>query len=214
MTAALEGGEWSAGRPGHTLPPGKTRYPFYRRLGGPQGQSGRAENVAPHRESIPDHPARSLLPHRLSYPAHRKTFNNNCYVRNYLVIVVKYILTITGKCNWTLFILRMNNQLHACSLSTWTVYHGTHHQADVCVRISMRKLHCTVKIKINMNKWKKKYISALALHQLPWLVSFWSFHSRTASRNWPRRHIFKFLYTHKSSYHILQHYTIWQQNTC
>ena len=27
------------------LPPGKTRYPFYRRLGGPQGRSGRAENI-------------------------------------------------------------------------------------------------------------------------------------------------------------------------
>jgi len=44
MTAALEGGEWSAARPGRTLPPGKTRYPFYRRLGAPQGRSGRAEN--------------------------------------------------------------------------------------------------------------------------------------------------------------------------
>ena len=32
-------------RPGRTLPPGKTRYPFYRRLGGPQGRSGRAENL-------------------------------------------------------------------------------------------------------------------------------------------------------------------------
>jgi hypothetical protein len=38
---------WSAGRPGHTLPPGKTRYPFYRRLGGPHGRSGRAENLVP-----------------------------------------------------------------------------------------------------------------------------------------------------------------------
>ena len=47
MTAALEGGEWSAARPGRTLPPGKTRYPFYRRLGGPQGQSRWAENVVP-----------------------------------------------------------------------------------------------------------------------------------------------------------------------
>ena len=45
MTAALEGGEWSAARPGRTLPPGKTRYPFYRRLGGFQGRSGRAENL-------------------------------------------------------------------------------------------------------------------------------------------------------------------------
>ena len=45
MTAALEVGEWSAARPGRTLPPGKTRYPFYRRLGGTQGRSGRVENV-------------------------------------------------------------------------------------------------------------------------------------------------------------------------
>ena len=47
MTAALEGGEWSAARPGRTLPPGKTRYPFYRKLGGPQSRSGRAENLVP-----------------------------------------------------------------------------------------------------------------------------------------------------------------------
>ena len=38
-------GEWSAARPGRTLPPGKTRYPLYRRLGGPQGRSGREENL-------------------------------------------------------------------------------------------------------------------------------------------------------------------------
>ena len=47
MTAALDGSEWSAARPGRTLPPGKTRYPFYRRLVGPQGLSGRAENLVP-----------------------------------------------------------------------------------------------------------------------------------------------------------------------
>jgi len=45
MTAALEGGEWSAARLGSTLPPGKTHYSFSRRLGGPQGRSGRAENL-------------------------------------------------------------------------------------------------------------------------------------------------------------------------
>jgi len=39
MTAALEVGEWSAAHPGRTLPPVKTRYPFYRRLGGSQGRS-------------------------------------------------------------------------------------------------------------------------------------------------------------------------------
>ena len=47
MTAALEGGKWSAARPGRTLPPRKTRYPFYRRLDGPQGRHGRAENLVP-----------------------------------------------------------------------------------------------------------------------------------------------------------------------
>ena len=47
MTAALERGEWLAARPRCTLPLGKTRYPFYRRLGGPQGRSGRAENLVP-----------------------------------------------------------------------------------------------------------------------------------------------------------------------
>ena len=29
-----------------TLPPGKTRYPLYRRLGGPQGQSGRVRKIS------------------------------------------------------------------------------------------------------------------------------------------------------------------------
>ena len=38
-------GEWSAARPDRTLPPGKTQHPSYRRLGGPQGRSGRAENI-------------------------------------------------------------------------------------------------------------------------------------------------------------------------
>jgi len=47
MTAALEGGDWLAARSGRTLPLGKTRYPFHRRLGGPQGRSERAENRVP-----------------------------------------------------------------------------------------------------------------------------------------------------------------------
>ena len=67
MTEALEGGEWSAARPGRTLPPGKTRYPFYRRLGGPQGRSGRAENLVPTgiRSQTVQSVAQSL--YRLSY---------------------------------------------------------------------------------------------------------------------------------------------------
>jgi len=70
MTAALEGGEWSAASPDRTLPPEKTLYPFYRRLGGPQGRSGPAENLVPTgiRSRTVQVVAQSL--YRLSYPAH------------------------------------------------------------------------------------------------------------------------------------------------
>jgi len=54
-----EGGEWSTARPSHTLPLGKTWYPFYSRLGGSQGRSGRCGKSRPDRDSIPDCPARS-----------------------------------------------------------------------------------------------------------------------------------------------------------
>ena len=47
MTEALEGDEWSAARPDGTLPPGKTQYPFYKRLGGPEEWSGWAETLVP-----------------------------------------------------------------------------------------------------------------------------------------------------------------------
>jgi hypothetical protein len=47
MTTALEGGEGSASRPGRSLPPGKTGYPLYRRLGGPQGRSEQLRKISP-----------------------------------------------------------------------------------------------------------------------------------------------------------------------
>jgi hypothetical protein len=47
MTTALKGGEGSASRSSRTLPPGKTRYPLYRRLGGPQGRSGQVRKILP-----------------------------------------------------------------------------------------------------------------------------------------------------------------------
>jgi len=80
MTAALEGGEWSAARPGRTLTPGKTRCPFYRSLGGPQGRSGLAKNLVPTgiRSRTVQPIAQSL--YRLSYPAH--TFNLYTYVNS------------------------------------------------------------------------------------------------------------------------------------
>jgi hypothetical protein len=39
--------EGSASRPGRFLPPGKNRYPWYRRLGGPQDRSGQVRKISP-----------------------------------------------------------------------------------------------------------------------------------------------------------------------
>jgi hypothetical protein len=65
LTLALDGGEWSASRPGHFTPGGKNpRYPLDRRLGGPQNRSRRGgveRDLSPCRESNPDRPAYSLV---------------------------------------------------------------------------------------------------------------------------------------------------------
>ena len=62
----------STSRPHFTL--GETQYPLYRRLGGTQGRSGRAENLVP-----PAIRSRALQPvaqslYRLSYRAHRTIY--------------------------------------------------------------------------------------------------------------------------------------------
>jgi hypothetical protein len=64
---------WSASRPGRTLHPGKTRYPLYRRLVGPQGRSRHVRKISP----PPGFDPRTVQPLaqplcRLSYPAHKK----------------------------------------------------------------------------------------------------------------------------------------------
>ena len=47
MTTALEVGEGVASLPDRSLPSGKTRYPLYRMLGGPQGRSGQVLKISP-----------------------------------------------------------------------------------------------------------------------------------------------------------------------
>ena len=86
-------GEWSAARPGRNLPSGKTRYPLYRRQGGPQGWSGRAENLTPTGIRSVDRPTGSESLYRLSYRAHLRS----CYTRIYGE-VIKWVLVFP---TWT-----------------------------------------------------------------------------------------------------------------
>ena len=75
MTAALEGGEWSAARPGRTLPPRKDSVPILQENGWAPGPVWTGGKSRPHRGSIPDRPARSQS--LLSYRAHiAKTTNS------------------------------------------------------------------------------------------------------------------------------------------
>ena len=55
MTAALEGSEWSAARPGRTLPP----VPIVQVAGWAPGPVWTGRKSRPHRDSIPDRPALS-----------------------------------------------------------------------------------------------------------------------------------------------------------
>ena len=46
LTTAVEGTDGSASRPGQTLPPGKTQYPLYRKLGEPDGPTGQVRKIS------------------------------------------------------------------------------------------------------------------------------------------------------------------------
>ena len=107
MTAALEGGEWSAARPGRTLPPGKTPYPFHRRLGEPQGRSGRAENVVPTgiRSRIVQPAAQSL--YWLNYPGH-ELHHTHTHTHTHIYIYIYIYIYATVNCLAT-YVLNTNN---------------------------------------------------------------------------------------------------------
>jgi hypothetical protein len=47
LTSVLDGGKWSTPRPACFIPGKETRYPVYRRLGGPEGRSGRVRKILP-----------------------------------------------------------------------------------------------------------------------------------------------------------------------
>jgi hypothetical protein len=69
VTSALDGGGWPTIRPGPFTPRKERWYAFYRRLGGPQGQSRWVRKISPlTRIRSPDRRARSESLYRLSYP--------------------------------------------------------------------------------------------------------------------------------------------------
>jgi len=69
-------GGGSTSRLCRSLLSGKTRCPLYRRLGGPQGRSGKVRKISPTPElRSPDRPVRSQSLCRLRYPAHMRQYS-------------------------------------------------------------------------------------------------------------------------------------------
>ena len=64
MTVALEGGDWSV------APPGKDPVPILQEAGWAPGLVWTGGKSRPHRDAMPDRPARIHSLYRLSYPAH------------------------------------------------------------------------------------------------------------------------------------------------
>ena len=98
---ATRRGEGSVSRPGRSVPPGKTRYPLCRRLGGPQGRSGQVRKISP----PPGFDPRTVQPvaqslYRLSYPAHNRRYNAHKIKINFLK---DHLCFKVSKCSMLLF---------------------------------------------------------------------------------------------------------------
>ena len=96
MTAALDGGEWSAARPGRILPPGIEPVPVVQEAGWDPGPVWKGRKSRPHRDSIPDRPARSsvAIPTELPGPLGSLLLSavNSSYIRSYLILAGSHVI--------------------------------------------------------------------------------------------------------------------------
>jgi hypothetical protein len=90
LTSAQDGGGWLTPRPGCFTPGKDSRYPFYRRLGGAQGLSGRVRKISP----PPGFDPRTVQPVASHYtywafPTHRLKHDARLYTRKSADILVR-----------------------------------------------------------------------------------------------------------------------------
>jgi hypothetical protein len=89
----------SGSRPGHNLPPGKTRYPLYRRVGGPQGQCAQVRKISPPTgiRSL-DPPARRQSLYQLRYSAHKSVHLVGFITKKFVTMQNGHMLRCTVIC--------------------------------------------------------------------------------------------------------------------
>jgi len=108
LTSVLDGGGWSAPRPGRFTPGKETRYPLHRRMGGPHGRSGRVWKISPTSGFDPRivQPVASLCT-GYAIPAHnsvsKQTTNNNvvtiCTTNYTFVYLTKHCRLSANSCS-------------------------------------------------------------------------------------------------------------------
>ena len=89
-------GEGSASRPGRSLPPGKIRYPLYRRLGGPQGRSGQVRKILPPPRFDP-RTVQSVASRYTDYALISKRSPNLIYSSSLLQVISDLLVTNQGE---------------------------------------------------------------------------------------------------------------------
>jgi len=100
MTAILEGGEWSAACPRRTLPPGKIPVPILQEAGWAPGPVWTGGNSRPHRDLIPDRPARGSvaipteLPDPRPYPIYLELLNRVISESLFLSVLFRLITIV------------------------------------------------------------------------------------------------------------------------
>ena len=92
MTEALEEGEWSAARPGRTVPKEKPGTHFTWGWVDPRADLDRCRKSRPHRDSIPDRPARSRYTEWTTRPTHKDQINRLMPRGNFVYFSVLYEL--------------------------------------------------------------------------------------------------------------------------
>ena len=163
MTAALEGGEWSAARPGRALPQGKIQYPLYRMLGGPQGQSGQAENLAP-----PGFDPWTIQPvvSRYTDSATQPTIVYNNIIKSVLYLSMLWCWDDRLKC-----INHQRGSHFVCLGPQWT--------CQMCNEMRIKftlPLHLNVLLKTHINQTSHMYHDHYKYHHLcfyPWKIFYY-----------------------------------------
>ena len=101
-------------RPGRSLPPGKIRYPLYRRLGGPQGRSGQVRKISP----PPGFDLRNVQPVASRYTDYATRPAVCCFQQ------LQIFIDTSSGCRWKNGLQIYRVKLKAIPLQVWSGHKG------------------------------------------------------------------------------------------